>query len=306
MRSSPQLIRFTGSIVIPERGKYLKMTKRFKEIKVVFFGSDQFSAVVLEDLIKTETKTSRLEISTVITTKDSNKISKVASKYNLPILTPEKLDEDFINNHFSLIKCDLFLVVSYGKILPKEILNIPKLGALNIHPSLLPKYRGASPIQNAILNGDKETGVTIIKMDEQMDHGPIIAQERLDISDKDNYLTLGNKLFLAGLKLLLEIIPQIIGAKARFREQNHNNATFTKMVRKEDGYFEIENPPDAGKLDRMIRAYYPWPGTWAKWNGKIVKFLPEGLVQMEGKKAVPLKDFLNGYPKFPLKTENFV
>ena len=224
----------------------------------------------------------------------------------------ENLAKNFILVN-SFKEADLAVVAAYGHILTKEELNQPRYGCINIHPSLLPKYRGPSPIQTAILNGDKTTGVTIIKMDEKMDHGPILYQESLELSGKDNSQTLSNKLFQAANEVLPQIIEDFVKGKTTPKEQNHTDASFCERLIKESGYFEISNPPrllspdgeaNGGQasseiLDRMIRAYYPWPGVWTRWNGKIVKFLPGGLVQMEGKKVLSKKDFLNGYPNFP-------
>ena len=214
--------------------------------------------------------------------------------------------KDRLAEHFTLVdslkEADLILVAAFGKILSQEMLNSPKYGAINVHPSLLPKYRGPSPIQKAILNGDKVSGITIIKMDEKMDHGPIIYQESLELSDMDNFDTLSKKMFLRAGEVLPKVIEDFIAGKVKPKEQNSADATYCKLLTRERGYFDINNPPVPETLDRMIRAYYPWPGVWIKWNGKIVKFLPGGMIQMEGKKAIPLKDFLNGYPDFPIKS----
>ncbi len=223
--------------------------------------------------------------------------------------------------HFTLVdnlsEADLAIVAAYGQILTKDQLSTPKYGCINIHPSLLPKYRGPSPIQTAILNGDKETGITIIKMDADIDHGPIIYQDTLELSDIDTFDTLSKKLFHHSAEILPQIIEDFVAGRIALNEQNHKRATYCDKLTRESGYFEINNSPSVEVLDRMIRAYYPWPGVWSKWtmdNGqlKIVKFLPSSshpaldagsikfLVQMEGKKAISLKDFINGYPDFPL------
>ncbi len=196
---------------------------------------------------------------------------------------------------------DLAVVAAFGKILTKDELKLPKYGCINIHPSLLPKYRGPSPIQQAILNGDKVSGITIIKMDEEIDHGPIIYQERIELSNSDNFDTLSKKMFLRAGEILPQIINDFIQGKIKPKAQNHKEATFCKILTRKSGYFDINNPPSPEILDRMIRAYYLWPGVWTKWNNKIVKFYPEGKIQIEGKKVMPLQDFLNGYSNFPLK-----
>lgn len=217
---------------------------------------------------------------------------------------------DFVNpiraeleKHFSLVdslsEADLGVVAAYGHILSKEELNMPKYGCINVHPSLLPKYRGPTPIQQTLLNGDKTSGITIIKMDEEIDHGLIIYQETLDISDNDNLESLSNKFFQRAADILPKIIEDFVSGKIIPQGQNHAKAEFCLKLTRNSGYFPIENPPDSDTLDKMIRAYYPWPGVWTEWNNKIVKFLPNNILQMEGKKAMPAKDFLNGYPDFP-------
>lgn len=217
-----------------------------------------------------------------------------------------------LSKHFTLVdklnEADLAVVAAYGHILTAKELNTPKHGAINIHPSLLPKYRGPSPIQQAILNGDKTTGITIIKMDQEIDHGLIIYQISLKLSNEDNFQILSKKMFQTAAEVLPKIIEDFIAGKITPYNQNHHQATYCNKLSRDSGYFDINHPPDTKILDRMIRAYYPWPGVWTKWffdsaqdkNGKIVKFLPEGKIQIEGKKPISFKDFLNGYPNFPL------
>ena len=314
----PQIIsRYSENIVLNTNiFKSLKQIKFQDEIKLIFFGTPEFSSYILTQLLAFQPGVVKLNepkfvIQAVVTNPDKpvgrkqtltqSAVSLVAQKYHLLTLKPEKLDETFIKNHLSLLECDLFLVAAYGKIIPKALLDIPRLGSINVHGSVLPKYRGASPIQQAILNGDKETGVTIMLMDEKMDHGPILYTKKISILPQDNFITLSKKMSEEGARLLIKVLPQFIQGKIFPKSQNHQKATFTKIIKKEDGYFDINNPSSLKTLDKMIRAYYPWPTTWTKWSGKIVKFLPEGMIQMEGKKVISLKDFLNGYPNFPIK-----
>lgn len=283
-------------------------------VKIVYFGTPEFSSFVLEQLI-THFKTlsdPKFEIQAIVTRSDkpvgrekvvkASDVAKVGEKYNIPVLKPEKLDQEFIDKNIKLLDSDLFLVVSFGKIIPQSLLDIPKLGSINLHGSILPELRGASPIQTAILNGEKTTGVTVMLMDDKMDHGDILKTEEVSLSEQYTYPTLSNKLKELGIKVLEEVLPDFVNNKLAPIPQDHSKATFTKIIKKSDGYFDVNNPPSPGVLDRMIRAYHPWPGVWTKWNEKIIKFFPDGLVQMEGKNKVPLKDFLNGYPSFPIKS----
>jgi methionyl-tRNA formyltransferase len=261
--------------------------------KIIFFGSDDFVIQVLKKLQE------NFDVVAVVTTSGSVVYQNISTT-TTPVLTPVKLDEIF-NSSLKTYQPDLFVVASYGKIIPKSSLDIPVYGALNIHPSLLPKYRGPSPVPTTILNGDKETGVTIIKMDEKMDHGPVVCTRLISLLGKEELQKLITKLFQLGSEALIEIIPQFIKGEINLITQDESQVSFCKMLKKEDGYFNIDNPPSSEILDRMIRAYNPWPGVWTKWNNKIVKFYPNNMIQMEGKRILSKIDFLNGYPNFPIK-----
>ncbi len=206
------------------------------------------------------------------------------------------------------------------------MLDIPKYGCINIHPSLLPKYRGASPIQCQILNGEKETGTTIMLMDGKMDHGKIIAQRKFEIGErKTNFKELSEKLSELSLSLLVETIPNWTGGKIKAISQDESKATYTKILKKEDGKIDWEKPAD--EIERKIRALNPWPGTFAFFESKILKILEADIlnkkekpgkvfldekkqmavgcgneslvvfkIQLEGKRPASGKEFLNGYP----------
>jgi methionyl-tRNA formyltransferase len=252
--------------------------------KIIFFGSDQYSQIVLEAL----KKSSDLEI-----------IKVVKEKKELPNLK---------NN---LSQPDIGIVASFGALIPPDILSWPKKGLLNLHPSLLPKYRGPTPVPTAILNGEKETGLTIIKVDEQIDHGPIVAQFKEIIQPEDTSESLLKRLFTFGGETLITILPSYLEGKIEFREQNHNQATFTRKLTREDGKIDWSKP--AHYQERFIRAMFPWPGAWGEVRIdnqvkrlKILKaHLKEkklilDLVQLEGKKPVTWKQFLEGYPQAKL------
>lgn len=277
-------------------------------MKIVFLGTPRLAQIVLENLIASPYKPDL-----VITGPDkkigrgqsvqSSPVKQTAQQYiittncQLPVSTRSIRGGPTTNYQF-----DLAILVAFGKIIPAEILNIPKYGFLNVHPSLLPKYRGPSPIQSAILAGDKKTGVTIIKLDKEVDHGPTLAQKEVDIENFDTHETLVEKLGAIGSNLLLEIIPDYITGKTKPQEQNHKLATITKKIEKVDGRIDLENPPDPVALERMTRAFYPWPTVWSKvkvksTESKIIKFLPKGLVQMEGKRPQTVEQLKNGYPQ---------
>src|SRR3989344_8771744 len=169
------------------------------KLKIIFMGSDSFVVPVVEALQE------NFEVIAVVTAPDSA-VSRFFKGKNF---TPDELNEDFIND-LKVLEPDLIVVSSYGKIIPQVILDIPKYGSLNVHPSLLPKHRGASPVPAAILSGDKETGVTIIKMDEKMDHGPILAVEKTELSGKETMPDLIDRLFKIGAELLVKSIPDFV------------------------------------------------------------------------------------------------
>lgn len=273
-----------------------------KELRIIFFGTPDFIIPVIKSL------DDQFDLIAIVTAPDKavgrQKILTPAPvKLAFPdkkVLTPKELDQKLVEN-LQKLKPDLFVVGAYGKIIPQSVLEIPKYGSINIHPSALPKYRGATPLQNTILNGDKSSAISIILMDEEIDHGPIISTMEFSLSEQDTLESLSNKVWLLVAEKLPAIIEDFVSGKIFVTPQNHGQATYTKILIREDGYFDIDNQPPAEILDRMIRAYYPWPTVWTKWGGKVVKFLPKEKVQMEGKKPVNLKDFLNGYPNFPIR-----
>ena len=299
-------------------------------MKIIFFGTPTPAAVCLKTLIGVEE-----EIIYVISQPDRKKgrglhltpspAKKLAIQNKIPVETPEKIkDETFIKKIKSL-NPDLIIVAAYGKILPKQILDIPKYGAINIHASLLPKYRGAAPIQHALLNGEKETGITIIQLDEGLDTGDIILQEKLEIEPKDTSAILLDKLFAKGASLLLEAIKQIKNGTAKMIPQNDLKATYAKLITKEMGKINWAKP--AEEINNQIRALTPWPSAYTFLDKKMLKIFEAAVVplsevrkpgevietkdqlivacgkdslsiidvQLEGKRKMPIADFLKGY-----------
>jgi len=260
-------------------------------MKVVFFGSSRYVLPIIEVL------KNNFDLTLVVTTEkqSADAVPKFCLENKIPYISISSFDDKKIGS-------EIGIVADFGLMIPSKILNAFEHGLLNIHPSLLPKYRGPTPVQAAILNGETKTGITIIKLDEEMDHGPILLQVEEPIAAFDTAETLYERLFKIGAELLSQNINKYIKGQIKLTKQDHSRATITARLTRKDGHIDITNPPSPEMLDRMIRAYHPWPGVWSKWqmaNGKwrIVKFLPEGRIQVEGKKPMSYKDFLNGYPE---------
>lgn len=273
-------------------------------IKIVFFGNTKYSVFGAQIVHEVFPFSLIVTISDRVIGRDKqllpSPVKKWAVENNIKILETDELNEDNIKK-IAKIEPDFLVVEDYRLILPGNLLALPKFAPLNIHHSLLPKYKGPSPAPTAILNGDKISGVTIIKMTEKVDAGDILAQKEYALKSDETTESLLMELNIMGGKLMVEVIKQYLEGKAKPYVQNHAYASFCTLIKRQDGYFDINNPPSKEILDRMIRAYYPWPNVWSRWKGKVVKFYPGNLVQMEGKNKVKLADFLNGYPDFPIK-----
>ena len=276
-----------------------------------FFGTPEFATIILDEL---ELKGFLPNV--VVTAPDAPKGRKLvvtksevriwAEKRNIPVLTPTTLRDGKFGEHILPFDCTLFIVAAYGKIIPKEVLDIPQHGTLNVHPSLLPKFRGASPIESAILSDEPHTGVSIMVLDEEMDHGPVLAQrERItrDWPPKGSVLT--RDLAHFGGVLLAEIIPEWMNGLTP-HAQDHARATFTKKIHKEDGRIDLTLDPYTNY--KKIRSYDEWPGTFffVLHAGKNVRVriidatyadgkLAITRVVPEGKKEMSYEDFLRGY-----------
>lgn len=264
-------------------------------MKYIFFGTPDFAAIILEKLIKVgfipeavvcnpDRPVGRKKIVTSPPTK------ALAEKHNIKILQPETL----VNYKLQIADYnpDLFIVAAYAQIIPKEILEIPRLGTIGVHPSFLPKYRGSSPIQTAILNGDEETGVSLYLIDEKMDHGTIIVQRTLVVQNL-SFCELRGKLANLGADLLVETLPKFLDNEIKFVVQDEDKATYTKKFITEDGRVDLKDDPLL--VERKIRALNPEPGVFTFIDGKRVKLLEAEIfdgkiiiikTQIEGKKPV--------------------
>lgn len=301
-------------------------------MKIVFFGSTNLGLPVLEALIKQH------DVAAVVTTPDAvagrkkemveTPVSSLAKDLKLELLKPESLknNSEFLDQ-LKKINADIFVLVAYGKFLPDEVSNLPKYKTLNLHPSMLPKYRGPSPIRTAILNGDEITGISFILLDDQVDHGPLVFQKAVTIEAFDNDFTLTDKLARVAALEVNNVIADYTTGKVTPLPQDHNAASFTKIVSKEDG--KVDWQKSAVQIYNQFRAFYPWPGIWTTWNGKKLKItdcipsnentsetefgkvVADGLVvcgqttllkiktlQLEGKTETSIESFLNGYSNF--------
>ncbi len=244
-----------------------------KKYRTLFFGTPEFVLPVLEDLLEKEI------LLGVVTQPDKPKgrgfklfpspVKEWALKRNLKIFEPLKLKDPEFLKFLRELYLDLIVVFAYGKILSKEVLEIPKEGCWNIHLSLLPKYRGASPVQWALLNGEKETGVTIMLMDEGMDTGPILLQKTLSVTEEDTTSSLLQKLTLLAKASLRETLSLWKEGKIIPQPQPEEGVSYAPLIKKEDGYFTFEEP--AEKILRKLRALQPWPGVFTYYKGKLLK-----------------------------------
>jgi methionyl-tRNA formyltransferase len=224
-------------------------------------------------------------------------VKVAAAEVGLVVYQPERIRDPEAVERIRLLRPDLLVVVAYGQIIPRSVLAIPRRGAVNVHASLLPRHRGAAPVAAAILAGDPETGVTIMRMDEQLDHGPILATRSVKIGAREDAVSLTSRLAVLGAELLVETLAHLDDIKAV--EQDHGAATVALRLSREDG--ELEWEMGALEIDRHVRALQPWPGvTLSTKKGRVKvlsghvegdRYVPD-LVQLPGKRPAPAKQAL--------------
>lgn len=271
--------------------------------KFVFFGTPEVASKTLEIL-----KESGYLPSLIITSPDrpsgrgmqmTPTPTKVfAIENNIPYLAPEKLNDE-VYQKLQNENADLFIVVAYGKILPERFINLPKIYTINIHYSLLPKYRGASPVESAILNNERETGISIQKMAFKMDTGPILLEEKVEIARDEKAHELKERLINIGGKLLAQNLPRIFNNTLTMQKQDENQASYCTKISKEDGFIDLDD--DGVKNYNKFRSYFSWPKTFFFVNDKRViikdaklengKFIILRVIP-EGKKEISYEDFL--------------
>lgn len=308
------------------------------KLRTIFMGTSGFASVILNDLIK-----ENYNIISVYTQPGKksgrdqeispSKVKITAEENKIPVFEPSSLDKE-TQAKIMEQKPDLIIVAAYGKIIPRDFLNIPGFGIINIHGSLLPKFRGPSPVQNALLNGEKETGTTIMLMDEKIDSGDILGQEPLPVSENETYAELSEKMAVLSSRLLLKTLPLWIEKKIKPRKQDSLEATYCQLIEKSDGRIFWDD--EAANIFNKFRAFNSWPGIFTFWEndntlkriklnkislgnkeaerkydiGEVFKLengiaiqaakgfiLPE-TIQLEGKKEMTMEEFINGYPSF--------
>ena len=240
-------------------------------MKIVFMGTPDFSLQPLNSLVE-----AGHDVSLVLTREDKKRnrgelsptpVKELAQELNIPVLTPSKMKDEALIERLKSENADFFVVVAYGKILPKEILDIPRLGCINIHASLLPEYRGAAPIQWSIIDGKKKTGITTMLMDEGLDTGDILKQYELPITDDETGGTLFDKLAILGGEAIADTIANFDSITPT--PQGEATTEYAKMISKQMG--EIDFNKSAKEIERLIRGMNPWPSAYTKYEGKVLK-----------------------------------
>lgn len=298
-------------------------------MNIVYMGTPDFAVPALEKLA------AQYQVSCVVTQPDAVRdrgkkikmtpVKEKALELGMTVLQPDKIKKnDGFFREIRSLEPDLIVVAAYGQILPKEILDLPRLGCINIHGSLLPRFRGAAPIQRAILEGDEETGITIMYMEEGLDTGAMLAKRSTPIQRK-NGARLHDELAVMGAELLMETIPKLEAGTLEPIPQDHARSTYAPMISKKDG--EIDFTKEPAEIERLIRAFDPWPGAFTSYKGKLLKIweadvsaaensAPPGtvlavseqgieiaagkgtlvarMIQLPGKKRVAVADYLKG------------
>ena len=263
-------------------------------LKIIFMGTPEFSVPIFKSIYETNNKI--LEVYTQ-PPKKKNRGQKIinspihehSKKLSISVRNPIVFDDEEIN-HIENLKPDLVIVVAYGKILPKKLLNLKDILFINVHASLLPKWRGAAPIQRAIMNMDQETGVSIMKIVPELDAGPVLIQSKIKITKETNHKELSGKMSELGAKLILDTLKIIENKKVNFIEQNKLNATYAKKIEKTETRLNWND--DAEKIIAKINAFCPSPGCWFELNGARIKIIKAKQVISKGIPGTILDDKL--------------
>ena len=309
-------------------------------MRIVFFGSSRFAVKPLTGLVN-----AGFAPVCVVTQPDRHKargmrpagtaVKEESLRLGIQVFQPENINDDAALNFLKGINADLFVVAAYGRMFSEQVLSLPGTMAINLHPSLLPKYRGAAPLNWALINGDKSTGVCVVRMVERMDAGPVLRSLEKDIPQDEDAISLGERLSAAGAELLAEAVKDIEKGAWKEIPQKEEEATFARLLKKEDGRIDWNKP--ASSIHNLVRGCAGWPGTYSYFRGKTIKInkavatcsIAEGIppggiisadekgleiacgrgsirvktLQPESKKEMTAREFINGYK--PLKEERF-
>ena len=264
--------------------------------KIVFMGTPFFAVPILKSLYQNGYSISVVYTQPPQKSKRGQRITKspiqgISETLNIELRTPTSLKnnrEEY--EYLRKLNADIAIVVAYGQIIPKEILNLTKKGFINIHASLLPKWRGAAPIQRSIMNLDKQTGISIMKIDEKLDTGPVCNFYKLDIMNNDNTETISDKLSALAAEKILDNIDEILENKIEFKEQAHEEATYANKIEKLEGKIDWNN--SAENIIGKINGLYSSPGAWFIYNGERYKVLKAEIGNAIGKIGLVLDDYL--------------
>ncbi len=298
--------------------------------KIVFMGTPDFAAPSLNALMESQ------DLIGVVTQPDrpagrnkglrESTVKQLARSAGIPIIQPRRIREEGAIEALRAWKADVHVVAAYGQILPQSVLDLPACGTVNVHASLLPRWRGAAPIQAAIRAGDRESGVTIMLVDAGLDTGPTLAKRARSLANEETGQSLHDKLSVLGAELLVETLPRYLSGEIEPQAQDNSLATYAPQITKEEG--RIDWTRSASEIERLVRAFTPWPGTHTFWSGRQLRILAghagdgvaeagrvvdvggslaigtgRGLyfprtLQLAGKRRLPVADFLNGYREF--------
>jgi methionyl-tRNA formyltransferase len=258
-------------------------------MKIVFMGTPEFAVPSLRKLAESGEEVVALVAQPDKPSGRGRKLTppptnQLAEKLGIPVLQPSRIRTDEFVRELKKLNPDLICVVAYGKILPKAVLDLPRLGCVNVHASLLPEYRGAAPINWAIARGEKVTGVTTMMMDEGMDTGDILLQREIPIGEKDTGETLSGKLSQLGAELLIETIGLLKKEELNPQKQDESQATYAPLLKKEDGRIDWGKP--AVEIGNLVRGMLPWPGAFTTLDGKLLKIFRVRVSEGEGEPGV--------------------
>lgn len=261
--------------------------------RIIFFGTPNFAVPILESIYKNGNKI--ISIFTQPPSKSNrglklhkSPVYRFAETNNIPLRYPIKIIDD--EKYIRELKFDLAIVVAYGQIIPNSILELSKPGFINVHASILPKYRGAAPIQRSIINSEKITGISIMKINDKLDSGPVCNQYKIDIKESDNHQTLSKKLSLLAAEKINENINLIISKQTNFIDQDHDLATYAKKINKKEA--KINWKKDAKNIYAKIKGLYPSPGAWFEYKNERYKILESEILDVGGKPGQVLDNFL--------------